>query len=334
MKKILLLFTFVCLTTISNAQVKVNQNAANSSINTSSAFMDASSSSIWNASVNQGKGFLFPRVNLVNYTAMSHAGPFNASNNPNYFDGLLVFNTATGIAPIGGDSVYPGYYYYRNTSTSANSGHWISFKGLQGVKGETGASGVAGGIGTDGKNTLVITSTEIAGVNCIAGGTKIEYGLDANNNGVLDVTEINATLTKYICNGVIGATGSQGPIGLTGSFGVSGSFGNTIYYNGTDWVAASNINNTGSRISVNNSGIAADASAILDVSSSTNGFLMPRMTSTQRTAIATPAIGLLIYQTDSPSGFYYYNGTGWQFLTTTSNGASTNQTLLYTSDGF
>jgi hypothetical protein len=140
MKKILLLFTFVCLTTISNAQVKVNQNAANSSINTSSAFMDASSSSIWNASVNQGKGFLFPRVNLVNYTAMSHAGPFNASNNPNYFDGLLVFNTATGIAPIGGDSVYPGYYYYRNTTTSANSGHWISFKGLQGIAGELSAA--------------------------------------------------------------------------------------------------------------------------------------------------------------------------------------------------
>jgi hypothetical protein len=29
----------------------------------------------------------------------------------------------------------------------------------------------------------------------------LEYGLDANNNGVLDVSEINATLTKYVCNG-------------------------------------------------------------------------------------------------------------------------------------
>jgi hypothetical protein len=130
----------ICLSIVGNAQVKVNQNAANSSINTSSAFMDASSSSIWNASVNQGKGLLFPRVNLVNYTAMSHAGPFNASNNPNYFDGLLIYNIATGIASIGGDSVFPGYYYYKNTTSTANGGHWISFKGLQGIAGELSAA--------------------------------------------------------------------------------------------------------------------------------------------------------------------------------------------------
>jgi hypothetical protein len=30
----------------------------------------------------------------------------------------------------------------------------------------------------------------------------MEYGLDANNNGVLDAGEINATLTKYVCNGI------------------------------------------------------------------------------------------------------------------------------------
>ena len=140
MKTILFSISFVFFVTFLNAQVKINQNAANSSINTSSAFFDASSSSIWNASLNQGKGLLFPRVNLVTYTDMSHDGPYNASNNPNYFDGLLVFNFATGIAPIGGDSVYPGYYYYRNTTTSANSGHWISFKGLQGIAGELSAA--------------------------------------------------------------------------------------------------------------------------------------------------------------------------------------------------
>lgn len=39
------------------------------------------------------------------------------------------------------------------------------------------------------------------------------------------------------------------------------------------------------------------ASAILDVQSTTQGFLAPRMTSTQRDAISTPAAGLLIYNT-------------------------------------
>jgi Protein of unknown function (DUF1566) len=63
--------------------------------------------------------------------------------------------------------------------------------------------------------------------------------------------------------------------------------------------------------SINTTGTAADASAILDVSSTTQGMLVPRMTQVQRTAISTPATGLLIYQTDGLKGLYYYDGTAW-----------------------
>ena len=42
-----------------------------------------------------------------------------------------------------------------------------------------------------------------------------------------------------------------------------------------------------------------NSSAMLDVSSTTSGFLLPRMTSVQRDAISTPAIGLLIFNTDN-----------------------------------
>ncbi|UZR97040.1 hypothetical protein [Chondrinema litorale] len=54
-----------------------------------------------------------------------------------------------------------------------------------------------------------------------------------------------------------------------------------------------------------------DNSAILDVTSTSKGVLVPRMTSTQRDAISSPATGLLIYQTNSTPGFYYYSGTAW-----------------------
>ncbi len=56
--------------------------------------------------------------------------------------------------------------------------------------------------GTNGKNSLIRTTTETAGSNCAAGGVKQEYGLDSNNNGTLDDNEINLPLTKYVCNGV------------------------------------------------------------------------------------------------------------------------------------
>lgn len=52
-------------------------------------------------------------------------------------------------------------------------------------------------------------------------------------------------------------------------------------------------------------------SALLEMNSSSQGMLTPRMTKSDRDGIGTPATGLLIYQTDNSPGFYYYNGTAW-----------------------
>ncbi len=94
-------------------------------------------------------------------------------------------------------------------------------QGIQGVAGATGAAGLAGPPGTSGSagpqgapgpqgqagvngnnglNALINTTTEPAGVNCANGGTKIETGLDANGNGILDQSEVNTNLTNYVCN--------------------------------------------------------------------------------------------------------------------------------------
>ena len=54
-----------------------------------------------------------------------------------------------------------------------------------------------------------------------------------------------------------------------------------------------------------------DASSALDIESTTGGILIPRLTETQRDAISSPATGLMIYQTDQTTGFYFYNGTAW-----------------------
>ena len=60
-------------------------------------------------------------------------------------------------------------------------------------------------------------------------------------------------------------------------------------------------------------------SAMLDVTSTTKGLLIPRMTSAQRTAIASPAEGLIVYETSSDQ-FYYYDGTVWKPLLSSTAG--------------
>ena len=80
------------------------------------------------------------------------------------------------------------------------------------------------------------------------------------------------------------------------------------------------LNNIYSQVGINTT--IPDPSSMLDIKSTDRGVLIPRMTQTQRDAIASPATGLLIFQTDNTSGFYYFDGTTWQFLTNANTGQS------------
>lgn len=62
-----------------------------------------------------------------------------------------------------------------------------------------------------------------------------------------------------------------------------------------------------------------NASAILDVQSTTKGLLLPRMTKAQRDAISSPVAGLSVYQTDNTPGLRVFNGTNWMRYTETAD---------------
>lgn len=67
--------------------------------------------------------------------------------------------------------------------------------------------------------------------------------------------------------------------------------------------------------------VTPDASSILDISSTSQGLLTPRMTTAQRTSITAPADGLIVYDTDLKS-FYHYNSTAtsWNRMSSDANG--------------
>jgi len=65
------------------------------------------------------------------------------------------------------------------------------------------------------------------------------------------------------------------------------------------------------QVAISSSEATADGSAMLDVSATDRGVLIPRMSLTDRDAIASPALGLLVFITDD-NRFYAFNGSGWE----------------------
>jgi len=59
-----------------------------------------------------------------------------------------------------------------------------------------------------------------------------------------------------------------------------------------------------------------NASAMLDISSTSKGFLTPRMSLLQRQAISSPANGLMVFQENDNAGLYIYFNNKWNKLDT------------------
>lgn len=210
----------------------------------------------------------------------------------------------------------PYAFYAENSGTPGPPGP----QGPAGQTGAQGPQGVAGATGPQGPIGLT-GATGPQGIQGIAGTAGAIGAIGpAGPQGI---------------QGVAGATGPQGPIGATGFLPNGTQIGNTTYWNGTQWVVNSNnLFNNGSNVAIGTSVV--DNSAILNISSTNSGLLMPRMTKAQRDSISSPATSLLIYQTDNTPGFYYYNGTAWvSFGGSNSSSTSSNtDTLIYTVKGF
>jgi Dickkopf N-terminal cysteine-rich region len=72
--------------------------------------------------------------------------------------------------------------------------------GPPGPQGDAGPPGPQGEAGPPGPSSLVNLTMEPPGANCAAGGERVDVGVDANGNGVLDPSEVQQT--AYVCNGL------------------------------------------------------------------------------------------------------------------------------------
>ena len=93
-------------------------------------------------------------------------------------------------------------------------------------------------------------------------------------------------------------------LGELGVMGANDNFGLSFETNATERLRITETGDVGIGTST------PSASALLELSSTTKGMLVPRMTTTQRDAVASPATGLMVYNTTT-NAFNFYNGASW-----------------------
>jgi hypothetical protein len=172
-------------------------------------------------------------------------------------------------------------------------------------------------------NVLIGTTTDAGFKLDVQGTARVTGNINApslvNSSSSLNLG-INNVTTYSISTELFRAGGSSGWLiaqffgsGITqGSYGVWVDQTNGRLQLGAASRYILNLHSTNDNVSIDSQGVnpASAASALFQVNSTTKGFLQPRMTTTQRDAIATPATGLSIYNTTTNTSDFY-NGTSW-----------------------
>lgn len=256
---------------------------------------------------------------------ISNTGTIPASNTTT---GLRVTNTKVSVP--GGTTT--GIRVDVNGSTAAAFGVQISQTGGSGSALDI-VAGSSSGIQMNSNRINLRSNTEwiqSTGSNVFySGGSLINYILTTNtsvlclsnnNQGaqLFTIARPNSSSHQLIFGGDMSGSnyrseltsnntilGSGGSLKFSGNTGLAGSYGTfTPTYLMTVYGTNSNV------------GIGTETpvtTALLEMSSTTKGFLLPRMTTTQRDNIVSPATGLMIYDTTT-NKVSVYNGTAWKYL--------------------
>ncbi len=145
----------------------------------------------------------------------------------------------------------------------------------------------------------------------------VYYTPSTNTTVFLRVLNISGTVTAYAPPAANNYSSTWATIQQIGSSAIV-----------NPWVLSGNdVYNTTGEVGIGTATPAA--SAILDLTSTSKGILIPRMTAAQKNAIASPSTGLLLFQTDAPAGFYYYNGSAWLNI---ANLGTSNRYIPYSSN--
>ena len=177
----------------------------------------------------------------------------------------------------------------------------IGLTGAQGPQGEQGPIGLTGAQGPQGEPGPI----GLTGLQGIQGG---QGPTGADGNGITNtINNGDGTITFEYADGSSFTTSDfTGPVGCATANQVLKSDGNAA--------ACSNITDNGTSVGINTT--TPETTAALDVTSSTQGFLPPRLTNQQRNAIVNPVDGLIVFNTSTGCPNYFFDGIWYEWCGT------------------
>jgi hypothetical protein len=184
--------------------------------------------------------------------------------------------------------------------------------------------------GTSSRGNLLINTTTDAGFRLDVNGTARVRGtgttaatssftvINSASTQLLNVRDDGITqLTTLIPDRILFNGGTQsisvnGTGNVTNFYGNSGAIGQRIVSQTGQSIHIAPSTTGGQTLVIEGVSVVTsiNSSSILQVNSTTQGFLPPRMTTTQKNAIASPAAGLMVYDT-TLNVISYFNGTSW-----------------------
>jgi hypothetical protein len=256
----------------------------------------------------------------------------SAAYSTNYFSSLRSDGSANGILQLGNNNI--NYILAGNTA----AGGFLAIR--VNVSSENITSGSEAMRITSGGNLLVGTTVDNGSKFQVSGAATFSSSITTQSNVVLSgdlryqsnagfgIVSQNGSRLVEVYNGLFAVTGagtfSSSVTAATFYTPNGGDFG---WGDGSTFIDGDSSNqfirfiiNSSERARFNPSGnllvgTTTDvASSKVTISSTTQGFLPPRMTNAQRTAISSPAVGLIVYCTDMVEGLYVYKSTGWTFV--------------------
>jgi hypothetical protein len=250
-------------------------------------------------------------ASLVVYSTISEAP---SATNKGAFQ--IAFSTTNGLS-FGTYSASPFANYIQSISSiQGNAGVYplsLNPNGGAVLIGATTSSGEALQV----NGSLKISGTSLFEVTDAGVGTKTIVATFGRTGATATGTAREAGI---VFRDASGTTLVGGITGVRENSGGNYLGGIKIYVNSNVSTQATTFSNLTEAVNINSGGNVGfgastiNASAKVQIDSTTQGFLPPRMTATQRAAIATPAEGLIIFQTDGVVGLYLYVNSAWKSL--------------------